>query len=319
MRSAADRPAFAVDGERVRWGRVVEEARRSGAWEAIAATTHEGVACLAADVAAGRAPSRADVHEAAAQWRRARGLTAAEDMEAWLARWDLDVRLFFDHVRRTLARDAHTDDATALATSHPVDDHEELERRVWATAVCSGAIQRAAQDLAGRLAVQARLVAEGDVGPGDDLDEATRRFRRRVVTPDAVDAELGARRLDWIRLEGELLTFSSQDAAFEGRLCLVDDGTTPAELAAATGIPSRRHGTFISDAPEEQRPALLAAQPGGVVGPLARDGAWELLAVTARVLPSPDDTEVRRRAALALWSRTLAHEVDEHVTWPTSP
>lgn len=310
-----ERPAFVLDGEDVVWARVVEEARRSGAWRSVEAAAREGVACLAADLAAGQAPSRAEVGAFAEQWRTTRRLTAAEDMEAWLAHWDLDVRAFLAHARRTVARQAHPGDATELAAAHrPPDDR--LAPEVWSTAVFSGALERAARDLAGRLAVRARLVADGAAGPEDDLDEVMESFRGRVVTTPALEEELRTRQLDWIRIDGSVLVLASAEAAREGRLCLLDDGATPAELAATTGTVSRRQRLLVGDVPEDERPALLAAQPGDVVGPLARDGTWELLAVTGRVLPSVDDVDLRRRAEQVVWSRALAREIDEHVTWP---
>lgn len=320
MTPVTERPAFEVDGEPVVWARVVEEARRSGAWETVETTARQGVACLAADAAAGRAPRGADVREAAARWRTARGLTAAEDMEALLERWDLDVPLFYDHIRRTLARQGHQEDDAALAASHhPFDDEEELERKVWATAVFSGALQRAAHDLAGRLAVRARLVEEGRAGPEDDLDVVTEHFRRLVVTPETIREELDTRQLDWIRIDGDLLVFPSQDAAREARLCLEDDGATVAELAAMTGTDVHRQRQYVEDAPEEHRPTLLAAQAGDVVGPLARKGVWELLAIAGRRPPSLDDADIHRRAEDAVWSRAVDHEVDERVSWSVRP
>lgn len=311
-----ERPAFVLDGEDVVWAQVVDEARRSSAWRTMEAAAREGVACLAADLAAGQRPSRAEVRAVAAQWRTTRRLTAAEDMEAWLERWDLDVPAFLAHVRRTVARQAHPDDATELAAAQRLQDNR-LAREVWSTAVFSGALERAARDLAGRMAVRSRLVADGAAEPEDDLDEVVESFRRRVVISPALAEELRTRQLDWIRIDGDLLVLATEEAAREARLCLLDDGSTPAELTATTGTESRRLRRLVGDAPEDERPALLAAQPGGVVGPLPRVGAWELLAVTGRVLPSLDDLDLRRRVEQVVWSRALGREIDEHVTWPT--
>lgn len=307
--------AFTAAGGAVTWADVVAYARASGAWAAVETETAEGAACLAADREAGRAPSSDAVKAAAAEWRTRRRLTAAEDMEAWLDRRGLDVPGFFDHIRRTLARVGH-DDAPDLTAREPASDDEQRARQTWTTAVCSGALDRAAHDLAGRLAVQRHLVDDGDAAAGDDdLDEVMERFRTRVVTPVALQDELRARQLDWIRLDADVLMFPTRQAAAEARLCLLDDGSSPTELATATGAPMRRQHQYVEEAPMDDQPALLAAQRGDVVGPLVHRPGWRILAVAGRLLPSLDDPDVRRRAEQVVLSRAVSREVDERVIW----
>lgn len=311
--AVSSRPAFVIDGQAVTWEAVVADARRTGVWRTVEVTTREGLACLAADLAAGQAPSQAKVRAAAARWRTRRRLTAAEDMEAWLAGWGLDERAFFDHIRRTLARDAHQDDAAQVARDTPVK--YDLVGRAWTTAVCSGAMERAARTLAERLAVRARMVEEGRAEESEDLDTVCARFRERVVTPAALQEVVQARQLDWTRVVGDVLVFGGRDAALEGRLCLLDDGATPAELAAEHGVERHHQTWFVADVPEADQPAVLGASSGDVIGPLERDTGWTLMAVTGRIAASLDDATVRARAEQEVIARAVSHEVDERVVW----
>lgn len=311
--------AFVIDDEPVTWEAVVADARRTGVWRTMEATTREGLACLAADLAAGRAPSSAEVRATAARWRTRRGLTAAEDMETWLARWGLDVRAFLDHVRRTLARDAHPVDAAEVARSHRFEDDRGLGQRMWATAVFSGDVERAARTLAERLAVRARMAEEGRAEETEDLDTVWARFREAVVTPAALQDVVQARQLDWVRITGDVMVFGALDAAWEARLCLLDDGATAAELAAEHGIERHHRTWFLADVPEADQPVVLAARRGDVLGPLEHDARWLLMAVAGRTAASLEDAAVRARAEQEVLSRVVTREVDDRVVWAPHP
>lgn len=317
--AVVSRVAFVIDDEPVTWERVVADARRTGIWATTETTAREGLACLVADRAAGTAPSRAAVRDAVAQWRTRRRLTAAEDMEAWLARWGLDVRAFLDHVRRTLARDAHQEDAAELARDHPVKDEQDLEKRIWTTAVCSGAMEDAARRLAERLAARARMVEEGRAEDDEDLDAVWARFREMTLTPTALQDVVQARRLDWLRVTGDVLVFDARDAAREARLCLLDDGATPEELAAEHRIERHHQTWFLCDVPEADRSEVIAARRGDVLGPLERDDSWTVMAVTGRTVASLEDTAVRTRAEQEVIARAVSREVDDRVVWDPQP
>lgn len=313
--AAASGEAFSLDGEPVTWAEVIADARQTGEWQRVESVTREGVACLAADVAAGQAPSRADVRAEAARWRRRNRLTAAEDMMAWLDHWGLDEHAFLRHVRLTLARDAHLDDAAEIARDHSLEDHEGRDTLVWATAVFSGALQRAARRLAERLAARARMVEQGRAVGTEDLDEVWSRFRDDVVTSTALQDVVRVRQLEWGRVSGEVLVFDAPTAAKEARLCLLDDGATAKELAAEHGIERHHQAWFIADVPEADRPAVLSARRGDVVGPLERETRWLLMAVSDRTPASLDDPAVRARAERDAIARVVDREVDDRVVW----
>lgn len=309
--SALESAAFDVDGRPVTWSQVVDEARRRGSWQAGERAAREGMACLAHDRAAGREPSDAVVREEAARFRQERRLTAAEDMEAWLHHWRLTVADWMDHVRRTLARDAHRDEAAELVRRVPPDG-DDLTRRVWASAVCSGLLARAATELAGALAVRA---ASADTAGGASDEDAEARLRATVLTPERLRSELSSRPLDWVRLDATALSFRTPDAAGEARLCVVDDGLTPDGLARVTGVAPTKRCFYLEDVDPAWRSALLGARPGEVVGPLAAPTSWVLLVVHRRAAPSVSDPELRERAESALVARAVRKEIDDRVVW----
>ncbi|MDN5916022.1 MAG: hypothetical protein L0I76_13095 [Pseudonocardia sp.] len=307
-------PAFQVDGIPVTWSEVVDEARRRGSWQAVQRAVWEGMACLAQDRASGHEPSGAVVREEAARFRQERRLTAAEDMESWLDRWSLTVADWMDHVRRTLARDAHRDDAAELARRQPPGE-DGMSGSMWASAVCSGALERVAAELAGALAVRAALVETRAGPPDEDSDAAMARFRTAVLTPERLDTELGSRPLDWVRLDTTALSFRTEDAAREARLCVVDDGLAPEELAGSTGAAHADRHFYLEDVDHVWRSALLGTHPGEVVGPLAGPVGWTLLVIRRRSAPSVTDPEVRERAEAALVARAVRKETDDRVVW----
>lgn len=313
------REAFSLDGDVVTWADVVADARRTGQWQRVEETTREGVACLAADMAAGQPPSRTEVRAETARWRRGRRLTAAEDMLAWLSLWNLDQQAFLRHARLTLARLAHPDDAAEVVRAHSFEDHHGLDELVWATAVFSGAIERAARTLAEKLAVRALLVEQGRASPAEDPDEVWVRFREAVVTPDSLQEVVRSRQVDWLQITGDVMAFDGRSTALEARLCLLDDGATAAELADEHGIERQRQTWFAADVPGPDRPAVLAAGPRDVVGPLQRDPRWVLMAVTDRTAASLDDPAVRARAEEEVITRVVDREVDDRVVWVSHP
>ena len=147
-----ERPVFTVGRRQFRWSDVAERFD----WEAIP-----------------RPPGESDLDGAEARFRYERGLVAAEEMEGWLARWQIAVGDWREYLRGSA---------------------DQGERGRWVSAVCSGSLERAAEDLAARAAAAEAL---GE----PDLDRAFDRFVAQAVTPDALRTILEARKADWIRVD----------------------------------------------------------------------------------------------------------------------
>jgi prepilin-type processing-associated H-X9-DG protein len=85
-----------------------------GDWMALEERVRSGLACLARiddlDEDDADALDEADVETAAAEFRYARDLVAAADLEAWLERRGLSVEAWLDFIRRGLLIERWTDD-----------------------------------------------------------------------------------------------------------------------------------------------------------------------------------------------------------------
>jgi hypothetical protein len=227
------------------------------------------------------------LEDAETRFRYERSLVAAEEMEAWLERWDLTVGEWRDYLRGTLAGD---------------------ERAAWVTAVCSGALEEAAQELAAKAAA-AEAVGE------PDLDRAYDRFVAEAITPEALGSVLEARKSDWIRVDCRTLVLPTEAAAREAALCVRDDGMALAEVAAQAGVEMREHAVYLEDAADELGKALLSARTGELLGPITLADRHALVLVDDKVEPTLDDPEILRRVQQAARRRAIDREVVNRVTW----
>jgi hypothetical protein len=260
-----ERPVFSVGRRQFRWSDVAERLD----WDALGP------------------PEETVGLDAETRFRYDRNLVAAEEMEAWLERWDLTVSEWRDYLRGTIA---------------------EGDRGKWIAAVCSGALERAAQDLAARAAASD---ATGDA----DLDGGYDRFLAGAVTPEALQSVLEARKADWIRVDCRTLVLPSQAAGREAALCIRDDGMALAEVAEQAGVEMREHSLYLEDAADELGKALLSAHTGELLGPVPLADRYALVLVDDKVEPSLDDPEILRRVQEAARRRAIEREVVNRVTW----
>ena len=314
-----DDVVFLVAATAYTWGDVLDWGRRQEAWDDHVREVREGVAAL--ELARRRGdPLDAETASAAASFRRAHRLISAEDAERWLAGRRLTVAAWKDHIRRTVARNRFGAEVPGPALGPEATDDEELRR--WATGVATGLYSAFAQALAERAAAtEAQFEGAGDPPAAggadgwDDLEEGYRAFRQAAASERAVAAEVAARRLDWIGIELEWLSFPEEAAAREALLCLREDGDFSAALPdPAAGALGRRRA-HLCDFEAELRPALLGAQAGDTLGPARTGDGWRVARVVTRTVPSDEDEDVRHRAEVAVADRAVRREVEGRVRW----
>jgi len=270
-----ERPVFTVGSRQFRWSDVAE----SVDWETLrrkAAVTGESV-------------DDAAVEEAGKRWRYDRSLVAGEEMEAWLERWDLQVADWRAFVRRSAAGDAQP-------------TGEAGEREIWAEAVCSGELERAARDLAAR---EAATEAAG----GMDALHASACGEKEL------ESLLASMRADWIRVDCRTLTLSSENAAREAALCVRDDGLPLAVVAEQAGAELAEHRLILGDTDKALSEALMSARTGELLGPLPVGERWVLILVEEKSDPTIDDLEIRQRLEQEAMRRALEREVVNRVRW----
>jgi hypothetical protein len=347
MRTLAGRALFTLGADAYTWEDVVLAGCMWGDWTALEARAREGLACLARlddldDAAA--ALDEADVDAAAEEFRYARDLIAAADLEAWLNARGLSVDDWMDYLRGALLRRRWADELADLREEYELDE-DEVAHAVLSEAICSGVAAELGARLAARAAMHARALETGaapepaPLAPDVDarvaralpgltpaergqrlsvlarLEAAWQRFTDEAAPASALRALVAARGLDWMRLTTVAVLAPDPDVARELTLCVREDGRRLEDVAADAGLTARTGETWLEDVPAELRDALVAAQAGDLIGPVETSDGHAVLTVVAKRLPAEDDPGVRARAERALLARTVERETTNRVRW----
>ncbi len=358
MPTLSGRQILSVAGTSYDWEDVVLAGVLWGDWDALEQEVSAGLACLSRLEQGEKVEeilSEQEIDEVAAEFRYARDLVAAEDMEAWLERHDLSADDWMDWVQRSLLVKKWADELEGIQQACPVS-REEVSEVILGDALCGGRAAAWAATLAARAAVHARMLTEGSDGqatiPDGELAAVLqaartrldacdlpahvaelvpdrllsfarleidwRRFAAALVTPEAVAQQVAAHRLDWTRVTVRSLVFSDPDAAREAILCIREDHLDPVEVAAEAGVEVEEGGWFLEDVEGSLRDSLTGAQAGEVIGPQDQGGAFLLVAVVAKRIPSVEDSAVRARAERTLLGQAVTREVEDRVQWHES-
>lgn len=310
---AVDKVAFSVSGRPFTWRDAIAHARATGAWETLERQTAEGVALLHTRGQSGPPPD--DLREAANAFRYERNLVAAEELEAWLDHWEVTVDEWMDHIRRTVLRKDFAEDLPSSAPQHS-GNNDEITARLWSSAVCSGILERAAEQLAGLRAVCDGL-AEKTGAAVEPLRARTEL--RSSITEQELKAEVQNRVLEWVRVDAHVLAFLREDAAREAVALLVQDGLSATEVADLARASLEHRSGYLEEIEEERRLLLTGSTKGDVLGPFEEEHGWQVIVVLDKVSPSLDDPEVRSRAEESIVERAIRRETDERVVWHGYP
>jgi hypothetical protein len=317
---------FVAGGEVYRWEDVIAAAGLRGEWSPIEERALENLALIfLADEDSEAAAAEEAIDEAADEFRYARDLITSEEMESWLARWELDAETWIDWIHATLLRERLP---AGVPLPDPEAGAEEIELAVRAEAVCSGELERFARRLAARVAIGER--EKESAGAADSgramtvadrrealagLEQKFRRFREEAATPAALKARVGDHRTDWTRVDGQVLRLTEEGAAREAAIAVREDGADLAGVAREIGVEIEDGPMFLDEAEPEVRDALLSARRGELVGPIGVADEFVLVFVRDKIAPTIDDPEVLSRAESSLLEGLIAREIDNRITW----
>lgn len=325
----AERVLFTVGATAYRRCDLVAAAEVWGDWEALLREGREELACAAWARDTGDPLDPAAVVEAGRTFRRARGLLAAEDLEAWLAERDVAVADWLAHIRQSLLRDLWRGELDALLVERETADVAEIQSAAWTCGVCTGALGELADRLATEAAAEAALStppaeeggaparADADVGPGalERRRAAHERLIEEAVTSAGIARELEAHRLEWTSVDCVVLVHPDLDVLREAALCVVDDGLELEQVAREAGAELRKSRLLVGELPPELGGRLLAAEPGQLLEPIAVDGVAWLALLEAKTAPSAADPALRERAVELIAARARARALDTWVHW----
>jgi len=262
-----------------------------------------------------------EIETAANEFRYARDLVSAEEMEAWLGRWGLTAEGWMDYIRSSLLRQKWSGQlADCVAEYSPSE--QEVDERIATEAVCSGTLGQWARALAGRAAIHAsdKERPEG-AEPANaqeklaGLEASFRRFRERTLTPEAVRAKIRSSRTDWTRLDCQRVSFPEEGMAREAALCVREDGRALAEVAGDADREIASEQVYLEDLEPGIRADFFGAKKGALLGPVKREDDFVLYLVLDKVLPSEEDAATIARAEEAILQSIVAREIDDRVKW----
>jgi len=303
-----------------------------GAWLELEHGTCTG---LARDSAEACQIDADELRRAASAFRHARGLISARDFVAWLEERSLGVADLSVFLRRRLLLERAGAGVHPAALSEDLGSENliQFERVLWVDAVCGGVLERLASaggdlltaaDLAGvfpadglagslqaalAMVRSSRLEALASLPEPDverrlrslfGLQGALERLRGEACDAVALARCVAGHRLDWLRVRGSELVFTSERAAREARLMIRDDGLAPDIVAERSRpgplITRTDRELLVGDSASEIATALAVAAPGDVVGPWREGDGWRVLLVGVKEPPSVEDPIVRELA-----------------------
>lgn len=312
LRALGRRPLFSVEGMNYTWDDVLAWAEARGTLGSLRDRSRRGSDALRRAHELGIRPSSEAVSAAAASFRYGRGLLSAEQLAAWLSRWELSVAEWGEYLERTLLLDDGDQGGVEPDAAEPASEAEYVD------AICSGFLEREALAFASDMAL-ADLTPIEAAGDQRVMVERTllaaATARRDAASEPGVEREIARHGLDWTRLELAVLELEDPGAAREAAMCIRVDGSDMEEVAAAARASVSRMSVYLGDLEPWLQPSLLAAQPGELVGPVEEDDQFMLLAVHDRRPASPSDPELRRRAETALVERAVRQATEGRVRW----
>ena len=305
---------FSVDDALFTWGDVLLAAELRGTLTELTALARRELACSRALAEAGTPPRSEDVRVAARRFRYERDLLSSEELDGWLGRWHLGLPEWTQYLRRTIA--------TAMLDGEIVDggqlEEDALSAAVAADAICSGALEREAS----QLAADAALCATIAVGTGPERRELIAQVtagaaaaRHAIAAAADVEREIEARALEWTRLDAELVELTGAEVAREAALCVRIDGRPLIDVAAELGVPCERRAIYLEEAERDGLTELVGAGADELVGPVERDGVFLLVHVRSRTPPSTADRQLRQRAVSYLVEHATARALESRVSW----
>ena len=342
MQALYGRPVFRVVDTLFYWEDVLLDAVARGRWTDFERTTEEGLACVAHAEATGTAEPEEEIEEAAREFRYERELITALEMEQWLSARGLTAQEWMEHMRRGVLRSHASDRLENLLLRHPTQSGDEFDAALRVDLICSGIGWEFAEELAERAAA-ARSLGEAELPsvetaelpalpPGlsveraverwpvlQRIERAMERFRTSTLTQVAIQKEIRANQMDWMRVDCRSAVFPDEAQAREAALCVREDGLSLDEVAATARVAIVESRCYLDELEPDLRAVFLASRQRELLGPISADGEFTLYQILGKEIPTEQDTAIVERAEASLLRRALADEARRHVSWDVAP
>jgi len=318
LTSTQERILFLAGGREFTVRHVLSAADLRGELGSLRQSVREALACLRYAEDEGFELTADALDEAAETYRLDRDLTTAEDTERWLSRHALAVEDFSAWLERRAWRERFLPELDAILKDYPCSE-EEVEALLWPEVVFGDHLAGFSRQLAARVATQ---MASGGWPTCDTWEDELGVMERtygdmcaKALSQGHVERELSTQGALLLRVDVEMATFASAEAAREAWTCVSCDGEPLAEVAERAGAPLSRACLFLDDLPDALRQPAWSAVPGQVLPPAEdRDGVL-VCRVLEKVAPSAADDDVKQRVEAVLLARATDDVIQAHVKW----
>ena len=144
------------------------------------------------------------------------------------------------------------------------------------------------------------------------MEAAYRRRRESLLDPQARKKELSLMRLPLTRFEAELIEVESKDAAREALFCIREDGMSMEEVAAEARYPYRTISFLREEVPPDLQQKFLSVAIADILDPIERGDGFQLLRITNKTEPDPNDPAVQERIDQRLIERHFSDLTSKH-------
>ena len=145
------------------------------------------------------------------------------------------------------------------------------------------------------------------------MEAAYRSRREAVLDAQARKRELSLVRLPLTRFEAEVIEVESTDAAKEALFCIREDGMSMEEVASEARYPYRTLSFLREEVPPDLEQRFLSINVGDILDPVAHGDGFQLLRITKRIEPDPDDPAIQERIDKRLVDRHFSDLTSKHV------
>lgn len=336
---------FAVGDTDYQWIDVALAAMARGDWAAFERRLEEGLAAAAQAEREGTQPSPDDLESAANDFRYERELIAAADINGWLERFELSVDDWMSYLARNLLRGRYLPSLHDAIDRYPPSP-SQVESAAYVDGICSGMFDEFDAALAARAALAAdddgpmpsgrfdadaaRIAREHERWLATRAEEDTRQRLVRLLriesryneavsalaAPAALADVVQAHRLDWQQIELDTVSFATDHAAREAMLCVTVDRLSLHDVAALSRRAAERRSWFQDEIDSDLRDRLSAVEPGGVLGPIAVNGHFDVTSVVRRTVPMLTDRRVAERAREVVVDAAVRRAIRDRVVRP---
>ncbi|MCI0414870.1 hypothetical protein L0222_19000 [bacterium] len=315
---------FSVGTRHYFWEDVLLAAQSWGDLSALELDVRKGLACqkkIQNENPEGDILDSQKIDSAAREFRYARNLISAEEMEGWLAERGLTVENWMDFIERSILLKTYNNQMEQILGEYPSSD-AEVQGMLAAEGLFSGRLEKVCHKLAGRAAVfdSYNTASKNDPGydrpaPLNHLESSLEQFYQEKITHEGIVENIKLHSLDWIRLHLQCITLPGEQMAREAALCVTIDRKGMEEIAAETKAKFWQKWLYLDEVNAEWKNGFLSAKRGDLVGPFRSSNDFLLFFVLDKVVPSDKDPELQRLAEQDLLKRLVDREINERVKW----